>query len=249
MKWKDSDGTEEKAEMPKEENFEEGHYSPWDERKEAVKPGFFNKVPPSIIIPAAVIVALVVALVVVLLREQGDGHTSPAVAKLQDKIQLVESRLDKLEAVDEKVTRIWEQARNFEQFKERFDRSEASSTLRMDHLTMNLEALQKQLATARKTSTTKAEVAVAEPRPVKPAAPPVKEKVVAKAEKRHDTSAQAETASATKSVEYGTHQVAQSETMYGISRKYGMSLKELQNVNNLGLDSVLQIGQKLKVRK
>jgi membrane-bound lytic murein transglycosylase D len=44
----------------------------------------------------------------------------------------------------------------------------------------------------------------------------------------------------------GIHVVAKGETLYGISRKYGITTDELRNWNNLG-DLPLSIGQSLKV--
>jgi LysM repeat protein len=254
MKWKDSEISAEKPEKPKEESFDEEHYSPWSERKEPLKSTFLTKMPVAIIIPVVVIVALVVALLVVLWRGQGDSLSNPAIAELQEKLRLTQERLDKFEAIDEKVTRIWEQAKTFEQFKERFDRSEASSTLRMDHLTMSMEALQKQLAEMRKPAPAKAVQAAAESKPVKQVAKPARN--VDKPDKQDVVPAQTVAKPAQPAAKpvpavtaTGTHQVAAGETFYGISRKYGMSVKELQNVNNLSSDAVLQIGQKLKVKK
>ena len=70
-------------------------------------------------------------------------------AALEQRLSQLEERLDKYEGIDDKVTAIWEQAKSFEKFKDRFDRSEASTSLRMDHLAMSLETLQKQLNEAR----------------------------------------------------------------------------------------------------
>jgi LysM repeat protein len=85
----------------------------------------------------------------VLIMGGGAGRaSSQQLAQLEERIQMLEERLDKFEAIDEKVTRIWEQAKSFETFKDRFERSEASTSLRMDHLTMSLESMQKQLSKA-----------------------------------------------------------------------------------------------------
>jgi LysM repeat protein len=249
MKWKDSEISAQKPEIPekpKEESFDEEHYSPWAERKEPLKSTFLARMPAAILIPVVVILALVVALLVVLWRGQGNNLTDPAIAELKETLRLTQERLDKFEAIDEKVTRIWEQAKTFEQFKERFDRSEASSTLRMDHLTMSLEALQKQFGELRKSAPPKAQAA-AESKPVNQVATPAKE--VDKAEKQAVASPQPIAKAAPRVAATGTHQVAAGETFYGISRKYGMSVKELQDVNNLSPDAILRIGQKLKVKK
>lgn len=250
MKWKDSEEILEKQEKPKDESFNEEQYSPWAERKEPLKSPALSKLNTAVILPVIIIAALVIALLVVLWKGQTEESSGPAIAALEEKLRLAQERLDKFEAIDEKVTRIWEQAKTFEQFKERFDRSEASSTLRMDHLTVNMEALQKQLSELRKSTApvvkveappkTEAKPAKSEARPAQPEIKPDQPEIGV---------IQAEPKPVQKAAPSGYHQVAAGETIYGISRKYKMSVKELLDANNLGTDAVLRIGQKLKVNK
>ncbi|UKN01501.1 LysM peptidoglycan-binding domain-containing protein [Paracrocinitomix mangrovi] len=47
---------------------------------------------------------------------------------------------------------------------------------------------------------------------------------------------------------YNEHTVAEGETLYGISRKYNCTVDDLKNINP-GIESGLQIGQKLKIPK
>lgn len=145
MKWKDSGDMVDKEEKTEEEHFDEEQYSPWAEGKETkkvIKLGRFQ-VPPVLLV--AVVGALIVVLLVILLNGGGDTTDPRRIAALEQRLSQLEERLDKYEGIDEKVTAIWEQAKSFEKFKDRFDRSEASTSLRMDHLTMGLEALQKQM--------------------------------------------------------------------------------------------------------
>jgi hypothetical protein len=149
MKWKDSGDMVEKEEKTEEEHFDEEQYSPWAERKETkkgIRLGRFQV--PSLLLLSA-IVALVAVLLVILLNGGGDTTAPQRIVALEQRLQQYEERLDKFEGIDEKVTAIWEQAKSFEKFKDRFDRSEASTSLRMDHLTMSLESLQKQLNATR----------------------------------------------------------------------------------------------------
>ncbi len=44
--------------------------------------------------------------------------------------------------------KVWEQAQTFQRFKERFDRSEAALTSRMDQIVISLGSLQKQMSKA-----------------------------------------------------------------------------------------------------
>ena len=61
---------------------------------------------------------------------------------MESRLKNLEGRIGQLDAVDEKITRFWEQAQGFEQFKTRFDRSEASLSLRMDNLVKGMDRLQ-----------------------------------------------------------------------------------------------------------
>ncbi len=45
------------------------------------------------------------------------------------------------------------------------------------------------------------------------------------------------------------HEVKKGETLYQISKKYGISLTELRNLNNLNPEQAIQPGQKLQVSK
>jgi hypothetical protein len=149
MKWKDSGEMVEKEEKAGEDHFDEEQYSPWAEGKETrkgIKLGRFH-ISPLLLIAAAVVVLVV--LLIVLLNGSGNTTDSQQIAALEQRIIQLQERLDKYEGIDEKVTAIWEQAKSFEKFKDRFDRSEASTSLRMDHLTMSLEALKKQLSDVR----------------------------------------------------------------------------------------------------
>ena len=43
------------------------------------------------------------------------------------------------------------------------------------------------------------------------------------------------------------HQVRAGETLYGISQKYGLTVKQLQNYNNMGSKATIRPGQKLRL--
>lgn len=217
MKWKDSGEMTEKEEKPKEEYFDEEQYSPWAEKKVAKKGLNLGKTPILLILLAVTMVALVVVLFI-LLNNSSDSISARKLAAMEERIQSLEERLDKYTSIDEKVTRIWEQAKSFEKFKDRFDRSEASMSLRMDHLTMSLETLQKQL----KENTPP-------PRP-------------ADSGKATPPSPQPETSK----IQY--HEVTAGDTLYNISKKYNLSVDELRKLNRMDPNSVIVPGQKLIVK-
>lgn len=166
----------------------------------------------------------VVLLVMLLFSNINEPTDQASLSALEQKIELLEQRLEKYDGVDEKVTRIWEQAKSFETFKTRFDRSEASMSLRMDHLAMSLDALQK------KTDKTLKKVANLEKGAAQTAAsvspPPVKK-----------------TATAT----VKTHTVAAGDTLFSISRRYNLSVEKLRSINKLSKKTVIHVGQTLTV--
>ena len=48
---------------------------------------------------------------------------------------------------------------------------------------------------------------------------------------------------------YKEHLVKPGDTLYSISRNYGVTVQELRNWNNIGEDNLLSVGQKLEIRK
>ena len=169
-----------------------------------------------------VVVVVVVLLVMLIFSNISEPTDQARISALEQKIELLEQQLKKYDGVDEKVTRIWEQAKSFETFKTRFDRSEASMSLRMDHLAMSLDALQK------KTDETLKKVGNIEKASAPPAAsvsPPTAKKV------------------ATAKI----HTVAAGDTLFSISRRYNLSVEKLRSINKLTDKTVIHVGQTLTV--
>ena len=221
MKWKDSAEISNEEEQSKEEFFDEEQYSPWTKRKDPNRIRRLNKVSALLILLTLAIVALVIALLTLIVGRGNDTTALQSTTALEQRVQRLEERLDQFEAIDEKVTRIWEQAKAFEKFKDRFDRTEASVSLRMDHLTMSLETLQKQFSQSRTTAHT-------------PSTDADKEKPIS-----------TKPAETTTGIKY--HEVAPGETLYSISKKYKITVEELLKMNNMNGDSVIKVNQKLIV--
>lgn len=221
MKWKDSDEKiDREEEEPEEDYFDEEQFSPWSDQKNPKKVFRYGKTSLLFFLLIVGIIASVTALIMLLVGGNGQRAALQQYTLLEERIRQLEERLDKYEAIDEKVTRIWEQAKSFEKFKDRFDRSEASISLRMDHLTMALENFQKQ---------DNAKIKTPEPQ------------VAAK------PAGQTSPAEPEKDSQY--HQVVAKETFYSISREYNLSVDELLELNHLTLNDVIVPGQKLIIRK
>jgi len=231
MKWKDSGEIPEREEKSKEELFDEEHYSPWTTRKDSAKGGRSGKIPVVFILLGIAIVASLAALLMLLMTSKG-GVNNKELATLEQRVRQLEERLNKYEAIDEKVTRIWEQAKAFEKFQERFDRSEASASLRMDHITTALESLQKQVGESGK----KVALPTTEKKAGDKVPPPLTEKK------------SSEKAPAPETGKILFHTVAAGDTFYNISKRYSISVGELLKLNQMDKNSTLQLGQKLVVR-
>ena len=222
MKWKDSEETVDKEEeTPGSDYFDEEQFSPWSDQSDQKKAFKFGKVSLLVFLLAIGIVASLTALLMLLMGNSGNGASPQKLSVMEARIRQLEERLDKYEAMDDKVTRIWEQAKSFEKFKGRFDRSEASMSLRMDHLTMSLEALQKQVSTTKEKP---------EPQPA--------------AQSENQTPASKPEAPA---IQY--HQVVAGDTLYSISKRYNLTVDELLQINRMDKNTVIVPGQKLIVRK
>jgi hypothetical protein len=222
MKWKDTTESNSARENPEESHpyYEDDGYSSFKDNG-VKKNTFLSGMPLRYIFWG---LGIAVAIFFVLeLGSMVNGQADQArIDALEKKIEAIEEKLDKVDGVDEKVTRIWEQAKSFETFKTRFDRSEASMSLRMDHLAMSLDTLQKksnetiqQLGKLEKTAMNQR---IAKAR--KPA-------------KKRKTAV--------------THTVAKGDTLYSISRKYNLPLEKLRAINKLQEKDVIHVGQVLVV--
>lgn len=229
MKWKTNGDPDQKPETNNDPYYEDDGYASLKEKG----------LEPSAILPGnakrylywGVGVVAVVGGVVLLAQFFSPGPQTSDVlrmATLERRIEGLEQYLQKYDGVDEKVTRIWEQAQSFENFKTRFDRSEASMSLRMDHLAKSLDALQKKtdealgkLATLDRAPPTAAVSAAPPPAQKPPAAP--------------------QTAPAR------IHTVVAGDTLFSISQRYNVSVEQLRSLNQLAERDVIVVGQKLTV--
>jgi LysM repeat protein len=225
MKWKDTDSGKDENPEKSDPYYEDDGYASFKEK--GLKKNTILSGNPVRYLYWGLDIA-VVAGVVLLLLLLFSNINAPAdlarVADLEKRIQDLEQQLEKIDGVDQKVTRIWEQAKSFENFKTRFDRSESSMSLRMDHLAMSLDALQK------KTNETLSKVDKLEKAPAV-AQSPVQPQAVKKAAAKK------------------THRVAAGDTLFSISRRYGLSVEALQDINKLPKGAVLHVGQTLTVSR
>ena len=223
-KWIDSDDQNGVGEGPRRNYMEEEVDSPW---KEADNSGYLGQLSIFVKKYSPIMTGIALFFVVLgglkLIFSGGSAVDEDRLLAMEKKIKSLEEKYEKYDSMDNKVTRIWEQAKSFENFKDRFDRTEASMILRMDHLATNIDSIQKRLVGTAAHST--------EPRPSK------------------KTSSESTAKKSTKNRLIRYHTVAPQETLYGISLKYGIELDNLLEMNHLRKDTVIQPGQKVIVKK
>jgi len=126
-----------------EDYFEEEEYSPWSKKKGETRSKIL-KMPEEIPFLWFGIGFFVLIILLILFFSRGQNTIDKGqIAALEARIKKLEERVVKFETIDDKVEQIWEQAKTFAQFKGRFDRSEASLSLRMDQIVQRLDDLQK----------------------------------------------------------------------------------------------------------
>ena len=148
MTQRDDDRIDKFNENP-EDNYNE-QYSLWKEEKKLKfgtnTPKMSDKIPLS---KFGIGFLILLILLILLFARNRSTALENRIAVLENSVKNLEQMVDKLNVVDNRVAQVWEQAQTFQQFKERFDRSEAALTSRMDQIVINLGSLQKQMSRVR----------------------------------------------------------------------------------------------------
>ena len=145
MTQRDDDRIDKFNDNPEDNNFNE-QYSLWKEKKKLKFETNSPKMSEKISLSRFGIGFLILLVLLILLFARN------RITVLENRIAALENSADfkemveKLDVMDNRVTQVWEQAQTFQQFKERFDRSEAALTSRMDQIVNNLNNLQNQMS-------------------------------------------------------------------------------------------------------
>jgi hypothetical protein len=213
MTERDDDRIDKFSENPEDNNYNE-QYSLWKEEKKlkfgTTAPKMSEKIPLSRL---GIGFLVLLILLLLLFARNRSAVLEKRIAALENSVKNFEEMVDKLDVVDNRVTQVWEQTQTFQQFKERFDRSEAALTSRMDQIVINIGRLQKQMP---KVGTQKAK-----------------------------TSKTAKVSKKTTGNRY--HIVKPGETLYQIGPRYGLTIKQLRQLNKLGDGDTIYPGQKLVI--
>ena len=209
MDHKNSDLTGQGNSKPEQNDFYEQEYLQWDKKKKTTFGSGGVKLPQTIPLSWVGVFFLIFIIVLILAL----GGILGKLSGFENRLMKLEEQIVRFQDIDDKLTLALEQSQALEQFKDRFDRLEASMTLRMDHLVTRLNDLQKNIA---QVNAQKAQVS-------KPA-------TVAK-----------------KTPKKRYHTVRSGDTLYNISRKYGLTVKKIRALNRLSDTAVIHPGQKLIV--
>jgi len=156
-------------------------------------------------------IAFLILIILLFFFSSRNGVDDKQVAAIEARLKKLEDRIATVEITNIYITKIWEEAKTFEQFKERFNRSEASMTMRMNNIIVGQDKLQIKMA----------------------------ETIPEKSGSREPTEVSRKTA------EKSYHTVRAGESLYVISRRYGLTVKKIQHLNKLNDRSVIYPGQKL----
>lgn len=191
-------------------------------------------------------VFILLALFVFLPMLRGPADTKP-IAEMEAKLKKMETRLAEMEQNYQKVAQLALQEDKFDQVSARLDKLGAATSQRLDQVTREVESLRKQSALAKSDSASK------QPSAQTKTEPAAKQSAASK-----PTASKPEAAAPPKSVETKEkmtstekyHEVKPKETMFSISRSYGLTVDELKRLNDMNpSDNAVRIGQKLKVSK
>ena len=190
-----------------------------------------KSLPVSTLLLAAIGAALVVVVMITVWFWERPQGPRPAkqLKLLEHRIGQLEDRLARLNGINERVMLLESQGQKFMNAVDRLDRFETAITLRMDIVAKELAGLQQ--AAGDKSPPSRLPHAHQAAMPQQPASKPPA-----------PSSAQAA------DTEPAFHTVTAGETLYSISRRYGLSVDELLKANGLDKEATIYPGQKLKVR-
>ena len=222
MKWKDSFDRKGVNGETEEDFLDEETYSPWKKKSpgDVLAKWLGNSMAPYILAAVGVLILVVGLWAVFSSFSGGSGAEKGRLEALEQRLGQLERKLDDQEGILASVTRIDALEKKSDQLKGRFDRMEAALALRMDHLSKKLDGLPARPAARR---------------PARPAPTPA----VKPADSQPKTPPAPDTA-------IRFHVVKKGETLYGISRQYGISVADLQRLNTLS-GTAIKIGQKLRL--
>ena len=164
------------------------------------------------------LIVLVVILVLIFSRPKNIVDQKQLQA-LETRMQQLEKKLATIGVMDQIIERLGKQEQELDRFEKKTDRFESTVTTQIDQIIIELGALHQKISQIRTAAAPQPKTAV---------------------KKQPDSSRK------TKSTAK-FHQVQPGETLYRISRRYGLSVVQLRSYNDLSPNTAIYPGQKLKL--
>lgn len=142
MDHKNSDLTGQENSEPEQNDFYEQEYLQWDKKKKTKFGSGVFKLPETIPLSWVGVFFLIFIIMLILAL----GGILGKLSGFENRLIKLEEQMVRFQDIDDKLTLALEQSNGLEQFKDRFDRLEASMSLRMDHLVTGMNNLQKDIA-------------------------------------------------------------------------------------------------------
>ena len=164
------------------------------------------------------LVVLVVMFVIILSRPKNIVDQE-YLQSLEARMQQLEKKLATIGVIDQTIERLGRQEQHLDRVDKKTDRFESTVTTQIDQIIKELGALHQKIS-----------------------------RLSATAGPQSKTADKKQTA-ASKKAEFATqfHKVQAGETLYSISRRYGLSVEQLRTYNDLAANAAIYPGQKLKV--
>jgi len=142
VKHEDSDLTGQESSEPEQNDFYEQEYLQWDKKKKTKFGSGAFKLPETIPLSWVGVFFLIFIVMLILAL----GGILGKFSGFENRLIKLEEQMVRFQDIDDKLTLALEQSKGLEPFKDRFDRVEASMSLRMDHLVTGMNNLQKDIA-------------------------------------------------------------------------------------------------------
>ncbi|MBW2367808.1 MAG: LysM peptidoglycan-binding domain-containing protein [Deltaproteobacteria bacterium] len=187
----------------------------------------------------------IVILFFFLLSNGGADSTDRALEPVYDKLRYLEERVANLEAVEAKINQLEKQSALHKNHLSRLQRMDATTSLRLNRFSQDVAAL-KNGSRIKKVSRKPEKIRTQASTPK----PPVRDKASVREKPlvQDKPSAQDKTSVQNKAPAV-YHRVKSGETVYRISRNYGVSIETLVRLNKLSKKSSIYSGQKLLIKE
>ncbi|MDB4444550.1 LysM peptidoglycan-binding domain-containing protein [bacterium] len=191
-----------------------------ERRKASVDP----KPERKILFVAGACVLLIIVLIAIYFG-RGNGTSNEESLRIQAKLNQLEDRLGQISGLQDRISYLEKREKSTQQYKVKTDRAVNALSEHIDILTKEFDRVQKKMVAVEA-----AKPKAAKPKPSKPPVQPkpVPPKLVPRSQGLF-------------------HEVNRGDTLYQISRKYGITVDELRRLNKMTKAQSIQPGQKLLV--